>query len=63
MPLLQGNVQNLAECSLENALTGPIERNDIDTVKKHLASFTQEIYSTKKYLRLIITKINKYRTS
>lgn len=42
IPLLQGNVQNLAEFSLENALTGPIERNDIDTVKKHLASFTKE---------------------
>ena len=64
MPLLQGNVQNLAECSLENALTGPIERNDIDTVKKHLSKFyTRKFTRRKKYLRLIITKINKYRTS
>jgi len=36
IPLLQGAVDNLKLLGLPDALTGPVERGDVDTVKKHL---------------------------
>ena len=35
-PLLLGNAQSVAEKGAVNALTGPIERGDAQTVSKHL---------------------------
>lgn len=36
-PIIKGNVEHIINEGCEKALTGPIERNDIETVKKHLA--------------------------
>lgn len=36
-PIIKGNVEHILKDGCEAALTGPIERNDIETVKKHLA--------------------------
>lgn len=36
IPLIENNILNLKEKGFINALTGPVERNDIGTVKKHL---------------------------
>lgn len=36
LPLLQGTVQNLARLGSPQALTGPIERGDLETVRGHL---------------------------
>lgn len=36
IPLMSGNLSNIAETGTVNALTGPIERNDTQTVQKHL---------------------------
>lgn len=36
-PIIKGNVEHILNDGCEKALTGPIERNDIGTVKKHLA--------------------------
>jgi len=36
MPLLRGTLNNLANVGLPNALTGPIARGDIGTIRKHL---------------------------
>lgn len=36
-PIIKGNVAHVLKDGCERALTGPIERNDTDTVKKHLA--------------------------
>lgn len=36
-PIIKGNVEHILKDGCEKALTGPIERNDIETVKKHLA--------------------------
>ena len=36
LPLLQGNVANLTTFDIKDALTGPVERNDVVTIKKHL---------------------------
>ena len=38
-PLLLGNVNKVLSVGTKNALTGPIERNDVGTVKKHLSTF------------------------
>lgn len=35
--MIEGNAKKIAEVGTKNALTGPIERNDIVTVRKHLA--------------------------
>lgn len=48
-PLVEGNIQNLLYTSPEQALTGPIERGDVETVKKHLAQLTdreRQVYSS-----------------
>ncbi len=46
-PLLLGNVNKVLSIGTKAALTGPIERNDVGTVKKHLDTFEgidREIY-------------------
>lgn len=35
-PLVQGTLQNVKKLGLEKALTGPIARGDVETVRKHL---------------------------
>lgn len=41
LPLTLGNVANIKNVGVQNALTGPVERNDISTVEKHLQAFAQ----------------------
>lgn len=36
IPIIQGNMEHIVRDGTINALTGPVERNDITTVKKHL---------------------------
>ena len=48
-PIVQGNVQHIVSEGTVEALTGPIERNDVETVKKHLdclSGNTKEVYRT-----------------
>ncbi len=42
VPLILGNAKNIAACGVTEALTGPIERNDLSTVKEHLANLSGE---------------------
>lgn len=42
LPLVRGAVENLERVGAPDALTGPIERGDIGTVKKHLAALSDE---------------------
>lgn len=47
MPLIESNINNIKNNPLKDALTGPVERNDVDTVKNHLDNLdfeTQLIY-------------------
>lgn len=47
-PLVRDNVFNMLELSLEEALTGPVERGDTDTVRGHMAVLTpqeQSVYA------------------
>lgn len=41
-PLFTGNAENIASCGVIGALTGPVERADIITVKNHLSSLEGE---------------------
>ncbi|MCH5251505.1 MAG: prephenate dehydrogenase/arogenate dehydrogenase family protein [Lachnospiraceae bacterium] len=41
-PLVRGNLEAVLETSPEQALTGPIERNDKNTVEKHLTELTEK---------------------
>jgi predicted short-subunit dehydrogenase-like oxidoreductase (DUF2520 family) len=42
LPLLKGTLNNIENVGIPQALTGPIARGDIDTVKKHLAALQKE---------------------
>lgn len=42
VPLFLGNAANVAKRGPVESLTGPIERNDMETVKKHLRVLSQE---------------------
>lgn len=35
-PLIKNNIENIKENGVYKALTGPVERDDLDTIKKHL---------------------------
>lgn len=41
-PLLSGNMNQVIKVGTEAALTGPVERNDIQTVGKHINALTEE---------------------
>lgn len=46
-PLMQGNMENIVQYGTLAALTGPVERNDIETIKKHIRCLSpreQKIY-------------------
>jgi predicted short-subunit dehydrogenase-like oxidoreductase (DUF2520 family) len=58
-PLVQGTLQNVKSLGLEKALTGPVARGDVDTVRKHMEALkgdpaAREVYAAlgKQILRL-----------
>ncbi|MDQ3021879.1 MAG: DUF2520 domain-containing protein [Bacteroidota bacterium] len=44
-PIIDKTLSNISEHGLVESLTGPFERNDIETISKHLSSISQEIPS------------------
>ena len=42
LPLLKGTLNNIENVGIPQALTGPIARGDIDTVRKHLTALQKE---------------------
>ena len=42
LPLLKGTLNNIENVGIPQALTGPIARGDIETVKKHLSALQKE---------------------
>ncbi|MDD2979416.1 MAG: DUF2520 domain-containing protein [Hespellia sp.] len=42
LPLLQNNVENLVKYGMQDALTGPVERGDAETVRNHLSVLGRE---------------------
>ncbi|RGD73248.1 Rossmann-like and DUF2520 domain-containing protein [Anaerofustis stercorihominis] len=57
MPLFMNNANNIYERGIVDSLTGPIERNDITTVMKHLDVLNNETKDIYKSLSLGLTDI------
>ena len=58
-PLLTGNVNKVLKVGTQDALTGPIERNDVRTVEKHLSTFDgidRQVYKTLSLKTLDVAK-------
>jgi predicted short-subunit dehydrogenase-like oxidoreductase (DUF2520 family) len=60
LPLLQGTLQNVKKLGLKEALTGPVVRGDVETVRRHLRVLKshpgqEEVYRTlgREALRLV----------
>jgi predicted short-subunit dehydrogenase-like oxidoreductase (DUF2520 family) len=41
-PIIQGNIAHILDDGVVKALTGPVERNDVNTIKKHLNVLNNE---------------------
>jgi predicted short-subunit dehydrogenase-like oxidoreductase (DUF2520 family) len=52
MPLIKNNINNIKEKGIVNAVTGPIERGDLETVRKHLKKMPSEFIEVYKSLSL-----------
>lgn len=52
LPLIRFNIENISAKGLAGALTGPAERNDVNTVRKHLDVLDEE----EKALYILLTK-------
>ncbi|MGN0558192.1 MAG: Rossmann-like and DUF2520 domain-containing protein [Acutalibacteraceae bacterium] len=59
MPLFLNNCENIASSGFENALTGPVERNDTETVKKHLDVLKGDEREIYRLLSLELSEIAK----
>lgn len=59
MPLIENNILNLKEKGFINALTGPVERNDLGTLKKHVEAIPLGDLSFYKNLSLNLLKLSK----
>lgn len=52
VPLMKGNIDNIAHKGCVEALTGPVERNDVGTVTKHLSQLDGDDRETYQRLSL-----------
>ena len=58
-PLFLGNANNTCKLGVINALTGPIERGDIDTIKQHIMVMPDELRPIYKQLSTILLNISR----
>lgn len=56
-PLIEANINNIKTKGFKAALTGPIERGDIETIKKHLKVLPNNDYILYKRLSLNLIKL------
>jgi predicted short-subunit dehydrogenase-like oxidoreductase (DUF2520 family) len=56
-PLILGNARNICENGFAASLTGPVERNDLATVKRHLDALPAEYGGVYARLSLILTRL------
>ena len=55
--LVMRNIENVLEAGCDGALTGPIERNDIETVKKHIACMQNDDSDDARLYKMLGTKL------
>lgn len=60
-PLIKNNIENIKEKGLKEALTGPVERGDLDIVKKHLDCSEDENKMIYKLLSKKLLEIGKMK--
>lgn len=58
-PLFINNAKKLYDSNCEEALTGPVERCDLETVEKHLSVLQNEYYKVYKMLSKILIEISE----
>lgn len=58
-PLIRGNTENIVNYGTEKALTGPVERNDTATVRKHLSELSGESRDVYRVLSKQVLKVAK----
>ena len=63
MPLFMNNINNIIKYGPVNSLTGPIIRNDIETVKGHIDNLDSNDLKIYKYLGLHLIKMSEERTN
>jgi predicted short-subunit dehydrogenase-like oxidoreductase (DUF2520 family) len=61
MPLIENNILNLKEKGFINALTGPVERNDLGTLQKHVDAIPIDDLSFYKNLSLNLLNLSKQK--
>ena len=59
LPLIQNNIDNIKTNGFINALTGPVERNDLDTVKHHISAIPSEDINLYKNLSLKLLALSE----
>ena len=59
LPLITANIQNIAKKGFVSSLTGPIERNDIGIIRKHLTVIPKEYCSIYAELSIKLIEIAK----
>ena len=55
--LVMRNIENVLEAGCDGALTGPIERNDIEIVKKHIACMQNDDSDDVRLYKMLGTKL------
>ena len=60
-PLILGNAENIVRQGTVDALTGPVERNDVATVQGHLQVLDEEEKEIYKNLSQVLVDIAKMR--
>lgn len=58
-PLMQGNVSHILETGPVDALTGPVERNDVTTVEKHISCLPEQYETLYKELTKVLISIGQ----
>lgn len=61
LPLMQGNIENIAKAGISDALTGPIERNDVITVQRHKSCLEGKEWNLYRQLADELVEIAKKR--
>lgn len=60
-PLIQGNVEHIITSGPVSSLTGPVERNDVTTIEKHLACMPAQYETLYKELSKVLVELGKER--
>lgn len=59
MPLIENNIKNIKEKGFTGALTGPVERMDLNTLKHHIAAIPREQLEVYKLLSLDLAELSE----